>query len=90
MFPHVVQASGLQFGGKGVGEDQSFASRLAKELSDRIDARGNGYPIEIDYLGTDRITGIEFSVSSAVNNGSLQAESAKTGSGNEISLFRLR
>jgi hypothetical protein len=90
MFPHVVQASGLKFGGKGAGVNESFVSKLAGELSERIEVYGDEYPIEIDYIGTDYVADIEFSVNPDVNDGNQTVNSSVTGSEREIALFRLK
>lgn len=90
MFPHVVQTNGLKFGGKGAGVNESFVSKLAGELSERIEVYGDEYPIEIDYIGTDYITDIELAVNPDVNDGNPTVNSSVTGSEREIALFRLK
>jgi hypothetical protein len=90
LFPHVVQASKLKLGGRGVGDLQTFVSKLAGELSERIEVYGDEYPIEIDYIGTDYITDIELSVNPDVNDGNPTVNSSVTGSEREIALFRLK
>jgi len=90
LFPHVVQASKLKLGGRGVGDLQTFASQLAGELSNRIEVNGDKYPIEIDYFGTDCITDMEFSVNRDVNDGKPTIKSSVTGAGREVALFRLK
>ena len=90
LFPYVVRATGLRFGGRGTGIPQSFVQELAAELSARIALNGTNYGIEIEYLSTDSITAIQFSVSPGVNDGNSEYESSVTGSDREIALFRLR
>lgn len=75
---------------KGAGVNESFVSKLAGELSERIEVYGDEYPIEIDYIGTDYITDIELSVNPDVNDGNPTVNSSVTGSEREIALFRLK
>jgi|BioPla2DNA2_1021312.scaffolds.fasta_scaffold47474_2 hypothetical protein len=88
--PQIVLATGLPFGGKGVGEHRSFVQELAGKLSTRIEQMGNKSPIEIEYLAMDYITSMHFSVKPIVNKGNAGYESSVVGKGEEIALFRLR
>jgi hypothetical protein len=88
--PQMVLATGLPFGGKGVGENRSFVQELAGKLSTRIEQMGNKSPIEIEYLAMDYITSMHFSANPIVNKGNGGYESSVVGKGEEIVLFRLR
>ncbi len=81
--PEAVAALGYQIGGEGTGERNSLAQYLARELSARIKDGRIGH-IEGAFLSNLHLNDITF-----MHNDNL-IRSSLTGSGYDLSLFRLR
>ncbi|WP_433003301.1 hypothetical protein [Kribbella sp. CA-294648] len=74
----------LKVGGLGTGEQSSLAQYLARQISAQIKRLGNGYPIEGAFLSGIALTELSFKM----HDGS-SLTSSVTGSGYDLSLFRL-
>jgi len=72
-------------GGAGIGQQTSFSQYLARQLSGQIKVNGSSYPIEGAFLSSRSAKEISY-VDSAGN----PVVSSLTGSGYDLSLFRLR
>jgi hypothetical protein len=85
--PSIRTALGTQLGGKGVGEHSSFAQYLARELSARIkkaNQSGNRFPVEGAFVSNEHLVALTYRSGSGD-----EVTSSLTGSGFDLSLFRL-
>lgn len=81
-YPHVAAALGQPIGGAGVGQQNSLAQYLARELTRHINAHPS-FPVEGAFISSQDVQSFVFdsplgSVTSSV-----------TGSGFDLSMFRL-
>lgn len=83
-YPEVRQALGYPLGGSGVGERNSLAQYLAKELSDRIRDGGAAYPVEGGFVSNVSVESIKYHS----HDGS-EIVSSLTGTGYDLSMFRV-
>lgn len=83
-YPQVAQALGQPLGGAGVGERNSLAQYLAKQLSDRI-RDDEDYPVEGAFL-----TNVDVETLRYRGPDGTPITSSLTDSGFDLSLFRLR
>lgn len=83
-YPKVRQQLGYPLGGSGGGSRNSLAQYLAKQLSDRIRDNGSSYPVEGAFLSDINVTSINYEA----HDGS-RVESSLTGTGFDLSMFRL-
>lgn len=84
-YPETVNSIGKPVGGAGVGQQDSLAQYLSKELSRQIKAQGNEHPVEGAFLSNENARSITFrGVEGAV------VESSLVGTGFDMSLYRLR
>ena len=72
-------------GGAGVGQRNTFAQYLAGQLSAKIKANGDSYPIEGALLSGRHAREISYE-----EHGGEPVVSSLTGSGFDLTLFRLR
>ncbi|WP_433260549.1 hypothetical protein ACQPZF_24420 [Actinosynnema sp. CS-041913] len=83
--PEVARALGVEIGGSGIGSHNSLAQYLAHELSRGIKEAGGSYPIEGAFLSNDHVTALNY-----VTSDGREISSSATGSGLDVTLFRLR
>jgi hypothetical protein len=83
-YPQVAQALGQEIGGAGTGARNSLAQYLAKQLSDRI-RRDPTYPVEGAFVSNIGVQRYSFTAPDGE-----EIVSSLTGSGFDLSLFRLR
>jgi hypothetical protein len=83
--PQVAQALGVTVGGAGSGSSTSLAQYLARELSRRIKADPEQYPVEGAFVTNEHVTVVEYR---DVDGNALR--SSLTGTGFDLSLFRTR
>lgn len=83
-YPSIANALGVQLGGLGTGEQTSLMQYLAQQLSRRI-RQSDGYPVEGAFLSNIELHELTYRGpdGSAIT-------SSLTGSGFDLSLFRLR
>ena len=82
-YPEIRQRLGVQIGGEGIGERNSLAQYLAKELSSRIKS-GEITDIEGAFLSNQMLRDIFFTY------GSEEIKSSLTSSGYDLSMYRRR
>jgi hypothetical protein len=83
--PEIAAALGVTIGGSGTGVRNSLAQYLARELSGRIKRAGDGYPVEGAFISNEHLTSLTYQDAAG------QAiTSSLTGSGYDLSLFRVR
>lgn len=82
--PDAFARIGKPVGGAGTGED-SLARYLAHQLSRRIKAEGDRYPVEGAFLSDEFLSAMTFTAP-----GREPITSSLVGSGDDLSLFRLR
>lgn len=82
--PDAFRRIGKPVGGSGTGED-SLARYVAHQLSRRIKAQGDRYPVEGAFLSDEFLSAMTFTAP-----GREPIESSLVGSGDDLSLFRLR
>jgi len=83
-FPEVRQALGYPLGGSGVGERNSLAQYLAKQLSDRIRDSDGAHPVQRGFVSSANVLNIKY----RSHDGS-EIVSSLTGTGYDLSMFRL-
>jgi hypothetical protein len=83
--PEVAEALGVDVGGNGVGSRNSLAQYLARELSRRIKGAGGNHPIEGAFLSNDHVRSLTYDGPEGE-----ALTSSLTGTGFDVSLFRLR
>jgi len=86
--PEIRQALASELGGAGIGVHHSFAQYLARELSRRIrraSEAGEGYPVEGAFVSKEHLVGLTYRATDGH-----EVTSSLTGSGYDLSLFRLR
>lgn len=83
--PGIKAALGVEVGGTGIGERTSLAQYLARELSRRINQAGLSYPVEGVFLSNEHLTALTFRTADGH-----EVTSSLTGTGYDLSLFRLR
>lgn len=83
-YPAVVAVIGHPLGGAGVGQRNSLAQYLGRELSRRIGANP-AFPIEGAFLADQDVESISY-----IADGGERVVSSLTGSGFDLSIFRLR
>ncbi|MET9275886.1 hypothetical protein [Kribbella sp. NPDC003557] len=84
-FPDLAGQLKVKLGGAGTGQQVSLAQYLAKQLSTQIKKHGDAYPVEGAFLSGIDLTELTFRT--AEGN---ELRSSVTGSGYDLSLFRLR
>jgi hypothetical protein len=83
-YPEVAQALGVRIGGAGTGERDSLSQYLARELSRRIKSNP-GYRVQGAFISNEAVH--ELSYDTALGE---RLTSSLTGTGFDLSLFRLR
>jgi hypothetical protein len=83
--PQIAQALGVTLGGAGTGSSTSLAQYLARELSRRIKADPDHYPVEGAFVSNEHVTAVEYRDTSGS-----AIRSSLTGTGFDLSLFRTR
>ena len=86
--PNIKAALGVQVGGAGTGERTSLAQYLARELSRRIKRAADEnthFPVEGAFISNEHLTELTYKLA-----GAERLTSSLTGSGFDLSLFRLR
>jgi hypothetical protein len=83
-YPDIRQALGYEIGGAGTGQHGSFAQYIARQLSGRIRDEPD-YPVEGAFMSNVNVDTLRYRRS----NGELLTSSL-TGSGYDLSMFRLR
>ena len=83
--PQIAQAMGVTVGGAGTGSSTSLAQYLARELSRRIKADPDNYPVEGAFVTNEHVTAVQYR--DAAGNA---ITSSLTGTGFDLSLFRTR
>ncbi len=73
-------------GGEGIGLPNSLAQYLGGELSRRINAEGNAFPVEVAFLSRSYMRSVTFRDPSD----GADIESSLIGAGYDMSIFRLR
>ncbi len=83
--PQIAAALGVTVGGAGIGSRTSLAQYLARELSRRIKADPDGYPVEGAFVSNEHVTSVQYrdTEGNAIT-------SSLTGTGYDLSLFRVR
>lgn len=81
-FPDEAHELGFQVGGEGIGEHNSLAQYLARQLSQRKKS-GGLQDIEGAFISNDNLVNISF------NNGGETIVSSVTGTQYDLSMFRL-
>ena len=84
-YPALKDALGTEIGGVGTGSRGSLAQYLANQLSKKIKAHGDKYPVEGAYVSNDYVVGMTFR-----GPDGRERPSSLVGSGYDLSLFRLR
>ncbi len=82
-YPEIKRRLGMEIGGEGIGERNSLAQYLAKELSSRINS-GEITDIEGAFLSNRMLRDIFFTY------GNDDIKSSLTSSGYDLSMYRLR
>jgi hypothetical protein len=82
--PAIAAALDVTVGGQGTGSRRSLAQYLARELSRRIHTGGPNFPVEGAFLTNEHVHTLSYDTPDGVLTSSL------TGSGYDLSLFRLR
>lgn len=83
--PETADAIGKPLGGSGVGQHNSLAQYLANELSRRIKAQGDDFPVEGAFLSNENARSMTFTAADGA-----AITSSLVGTGFDLSLFRLR
>ncbi|MGW4589221.1 hypothetical protein ACWEKJ_18030 [Amycolatopsis thermoflava] len=83
--PEVAEALNVDLGGRGTGARNSLAQYLARELSSRIRRAGESFPVEGAFLSNDELVEMRY-----LTPAGEPLRSSLTGSGWDLSLFRLR
>jgi hypothetical protein len=83
--PQIAEALGVAVGGAGVGSSTSLAQYLARELSRRIKADPDGYPVEGAFVSNEHVTSVQYR-----DTDGNAVTSSLTGTGYDLSLFRAR
>jgi hypothetical protein len=83
-YPQVAEALGQPVGGAGAGRRNSLSQYLAKRLSDRI-RDDPGYPVEGAFISNKDVLRLSYQAPDGAD-----LTSSVTGSGYDLSLFRLR
>ena len=83
--PQIAQALGVTLGGAGTGSSTSLAQYLARELSRRIKADPDHYPVEGAFVSNEHVAAVEYRDTSGN-----AITSSLTGTGFDLSLFRTR
>ena len=83
-YPEIREALALELGGEGTGERQSFSQYLGRELSRRINLDPT-YPIEGRMLSNTDVVAIDYRGPAGE-----PVRSSLTGSGYDLSMYRLR
>lgn len=83
--PNVRAALGVEVGGTGAGERSSLAQYLARELSRRINRANQAFPVEGAFVSNEHLTALSYRKSDG-----REMTSTLTGTGFDLSLFRLR
>lgn len=83
-YPEVAAALNQPLGGAGVGRRNSLAQYLAKQLSDRI-RRDPSYPVDGAFISNQDVMEIAYQAPDDT-----RVTSSLTGSGYDLSLFRIR
>lgn len=83
--PQIAQTLGYTVGGAGTGASNSLAQYLALELSRRIKADPDHYPVEGAFVTNEHVTAVQYrdATGKAIT-------SSLTGTGFDLSLFRTR
>ena len=81
----VKDALGVDVGGAGTGSRNSLAQYLARELSVRIKRNGDSYPVEGAFLSNNHVRSLTYDGPEGE-----PVTSSLTGTGFDLSLFRLR
>lgn len=82
-YPADYRETGLDIGGKGIGESNSLAKYIAGQLSRRIQS-GELSDIEGGFISNNHLNEISF------KNGSIKITSSLTDTEYDLSIFRLR
>ncbi|KDN22691.1 hypothetical protein [Amycolatopsis rifamycinica] len=85
MYPELKDALGIQVGGAATGGRASLAQYLANQLSKKIKAHGDQFPVEGAYVSNDYVVAMTFRGADG-----RERSSSLVGSGYDLSLFRLR
>jgi hypothetical protein len=83
-YPDIAQALGYEVGGAGAGQHSSFAQYIARQLSGHIRDDEN-YPVEGAFMSNVNVDTLRY----RKPNGEM-VTSSLTGSGFDLSMFRLR
>lgn len=83
--PQVRERLGVDTGGEGIGSRTSLTQYLAHELSAGIKRHGDTYPVEGAFLSSEYVASLTF-----VGPDSIVRTSSVTGSGYDLSMFRIR
>lgn len=83
--PQIALALNYTVGGAGTGSSNSLAQYLARELSRRIKADPDHYPVEGAFVTNEHVTAVQYR--DAAGNA---ITSSLTGIGSDLSLFRTR
>lgn len=84
-YPEVAERLGVRIGGRGTGGRNSLAQYLARELSRSIRDADGSYFVEGAFLSNDELTELRYLAPDGE-----PLSSSLTGSGWDLSLFRLR
>ena len=83
--PEIAETLSVTIGGSGTGARNSLAQYLSGELSRRIKQDGDGYPVEGAFISNEHLTALTYR---DMNGQAIT--SSLTGSGYDLSLFRVR
>ena len=83
--PDLKNVLGTEIGGAGTGSRGSLAQYLANQLSRKIKAHGDQFPVEGAYVSNDYVVEMTFR-----GPDGHERSSSLVGSGYDLSLFRLR
>ena len=83
--PEIAAALGVSVGGRGTGVRNSSAQYLARELSLRLHRQGERSPVQGAFISNDHLSELVYEDPDGRN-----VTSSSTGSGNDLSMFRLR
>ncbi|HVM34831.1 MAG TPA: hypothetical protein VM784_05750 [Actinomycetota bacterium] len=83
-YPQIREALGEELGGEGIGQRNSYAQYIARELSQRISAVPD-YPVEGRMLSNADVLAIDYRGPHGE-----PVRSSLTGSGYDLSMYRLR
>jgi hypothetical protein len=83
-YPEVAAALGVTIGGAGTGERDSLSQYLARELSRRIKSDAV-YPVQGAFISNEAVHELSYDTASGE-----RVTSSLTGTGFDLSLFRLR